>query len=176
MKRNSGALQPFALLLLLALLLPLVSLVEAHGGGTPRLVNEPAGAYWLSVWTTPDPARAGEPLHLTVGVTEPGSGREAGAPVLDADVRVALSPAEGTGAPISAVAGDGVNRLLYEADVTLPGAGLWAVQVDVDGPEGSARASFELEVAEPGGPNWLLWGGGGVLLLAALFVVAGRRR
>lgn len=176
MKRSRGALRPFTFLLLLALLFPLFSRVEAHGGGAPQLVNEPAGPYWLSVWTSPDPARAREPLHLTIGVTEPGSGREAGAPVLGADVRISLSAAEGAGMPVSATAAGGANKLLYEADVNLPEVGLWTVQVDVDGRAGQSRVSFDLEVAEAGGASWLLWGGGGVLLIAVLFVLAGRRR
>jgi hypothetical protein len=74
------------------------------------------------------------------------------------------------------VAAEGANRLLYEVDVILPEPGLWTLQVDADGPAGSASVSFDLEVDEPGGANWLLWGGGGVLLLAALFVLAARRR
>ncbi len=176
MKRPGPIVWPLAQLLCLLFLAASASWVEAHGGGTPQLVNEPGGPYWLSVWTSPDPARAEKLLHLTVGVTEPGSGREAGAPVLGADVRVSLSPADGAGPAISEAATTGANRLLYEADVTLPEPGLWTVQVDADGPEGSASVSFDLEVAEPGGANWLLWGGGGMLLLAALFMLGGRRR
>ena len=176
MKRPGVIFGLLARFLLFLLFLSFVSPVEGHGGGTPRLVNEPDGPYWLSVWTSPDPARAEEPLHVTVGVTEPGSGREAGPPVLGAEVSVTLARADESGTPITAVAAEGANRLLYEVDVILPEPGLWTLQVDADGPAGSASVSFDLEVDEPGGANWLLWGGGGVLLLAALFVLAGRRR
>ena len=97
MKRPGVIFGLLARFLLFLLFLSFVSPVEGHGGGTPRLVNEPDGPYWLSVWTSPDPARAEEPLHVTVGVTEPGSGREAGPPVLGAEVSVTLARADESG-------------------------------------------------------------------------------
>ena len=150
----------------------------AHGGGTPQLVNEPAGPYWLSVWTTPDPARVGE-FHLTLGLSEPGEGREAGAPVLGANMQVRLEPATATtGSPVTAMATNenSTNKLFYEADVTIPAEGTWQVQIQVDGPAGVGAASFPLEVGPPQTTNWLLLGGGGVLLVAALFAFLSLRR
>ena len=39
-------------------LLFIITLVaDAHGTGTPQLLNAPAGPYLLSVWTDPDPLR-----------------------------------------------------------------------------------------------------------------------
>jgi hypothetical protein len=174
MKHSGQSLRPVVFFLLGLLLLPAL-LAEAHGGGTPRLENEPAGPYWLSVWTSPDPARAGEPLHLTVGVTEPGTGQEAGAPVLGAAVALILSPVRGAAEPVTAAAADAANKLLYEADVTLPEPGRWAVQADVEGSAGRGSASFELDVEERGSVPWLLWASGGVLVLGALFLLARRR-
>jgi hypothetical protein len=175
-KLNNDVVRPSVLLLLLSLLLSLAPAAGAHGGGTPQLVNEPAGPYWLSVWTSPDPALVDEPLHLTIGVAEPGTAGEAGAPVLGAAVDLTLSPPPGTGSPVTAAATGAANRLLYDVDVTLPEPGLWTVEIGVEGPEGSSRASFDLEVAEASGPNWLLWGGGVVVVIAAIFILAGRRR
>ena len=177
MNRTAGLARPLALLLAVSLLLFLVPLAVAHGGGTPQLVNEPTGPYWLSAWTSPDPPQAGKPLHFTVGLAEPGSGREAGAPVLGAEVLVTMSPAQGMAPPVQAAAtnANAANRLLYEADLTLPETGLWSVEIGVAGGEGGGRASFQLEVVEATGTNWLLWGGSGALVIAALYFVVGRR-
>lgn len=178
MKRKAGRARQWALLLAVSLFFWLAPLAAAHGGGTPQIVHEPVGPYWLSAWTYPTPPQAGRALHITVGLAEPGAGREAGAPVLGAEVMLTLSPKEGTAAPVRAAAtsASASNRLFYEADLTLPESGSWLVQVDVAGDEGSGSASFELEVVEPGGANWLLWGGGGVLAITALYFLAGRRR
>lgn len=178
MKQPGGALRPLALLLAAGLLLLLVPLAAAHGGGTPQLVNEPVGPYWLSVWTSPEPPRAGEPLHLTLALAEPGTGREAGPPVLGATVTISLAPAQSSTAPLTVAAtnANSANRLFYEADVTPPQPGRYTVSIAVTGPDGSGSLTFDLDVSEPGGPNWFLWGGGGVLVIAALFLLAGRRR
>lgn len=178
MKQPGGFLRPLALLLAAGLLLLLVPLTAAHGGGTPQLVNEPVGPYWLSVWTSPEPPRAGEPLHLTLALAEPGTGREAGAPVLGATVTISLAAAQGSAAPLTVAAtnANSANRLFYEADVTLPQPGAWTVSIDVAGTDGGGSGSFDLEIREAGGPNWFLWGGGSVLALGALFLLAGRRR
>ena len=177
MNTTTGAARLLALLLAMSLLLVLAPLAAAHGGGVPQLVNEPTGPYWLSVWTSPDPPQAGKPLHFTVGLAEPGSGREAGAPVLGAEVLVTVSPAQGTAPPVQASAknANAANRMFYEADLTLPATGVWSVEIGVAGSEGEGSASFDLEVVEASGANWLLWGGGGVLVIAALYLVVGRR-
>lgn len=166
----------FPSVLIAALLLPAGS--AAHGGGTPRLINEPVGPYWLSVWTAPEPPRTGEPLHLTIGLSEPGTGREAGAPVLGAAVqlRLVLPGSEATPVTVNASNEKATNRLFYEADVTLPQAGTWETMVTASGPAGEGSASFVLEVVEGGGPDWLLLGGGGLLLVGALFFLLTRKR
>lgn len=178
MTRFRGFVQPLLNLLAAALFLFLVPLALSHGGGTPQLVNEPAGPYWLSVWTSPEPPKAEQPLHLTVGLAQPGTGREAGAPVLDAAVTISLARQIDTPATlrVDATRSNSANRLFYEADVTLPEPGSWAVSVSVDGPNGAGSASFEIGIAEAGGTNWLLWGGGGVLVIALIFLLAGRHR
>jgi hypothetical protein len=177
MNNTAGFARPLALLLAASLLFFLAPLVAAHGGGTPQLVNEPTGPYWLSVWTSPDPPQAGKSLHFTVGVAEPGSGREAGAPVLGTEVLVTVAPEQGTAPPVQAAAtnANAANRLFYEADLTVPETGVWSVEIGVAGREGSGSASFQLEVVEANGTNWLLWGGGGALVIAALYFVVGRR-
>jgi hypothetical protein len=184
MKQPGGYVWPFVFLALTAVILLaagqswlVVRPAAAHGGGTPQLVNEPIGPYWISLWTSPEPPRAAEPLHFTIALAEPGAGREAGAPVLGATIVLSLSRAQDERAPlrVAATNANSANRLFYEADVTLPEPGAWSASIDVDGSEGSGAVSLVLDVAEAGGPNWLLWGGGGIAVIAVLFLIAGRR-
>ncbi|MFQ5576214.1 MAG: FixH family protein [Anaerolineae bacterium] len=140
--------------------------VWAHGGGAPQLVNAPAGPYRVSVWTQPDPLRAGE-VHFTVAVTDPA----AGAPILDAGVTVTLTPLSGSGAAISSPAThrEAVNKIFYETDFELPAAGRWQVVVAVDGPRGRGQTDFEVDALPAAANRWRWWAGG---LLAALLTGA----
>lgn len=151
----------------------------AHGGGTPQLTNEDIGPYWISVWTSPNPAREGQ-LHVTVSIAEPGEGGEqqAGAPVLGAAVELILIPPSGTMDAISARATNeqSANKLYYEADVHIPVAGDWLVQIDVQGAEGSGQAQFELTVEPAQDNGWLLPGGAAFLVIAAFFFYYAARR
>lgn len=148
----------------------------AHGGGVPQLVNEVAGPYWVSVWTSPDPLRVGQ-VHFTVSVAEPGEGEEAGPPILGATVRIRLSSAEVEEA-ITTVARNeqSANRLLYEADATVPAEGPWTATVFVTGTEGSGQADFDLQIQPAPGTNWFLIGGGALLAIGVLFLVRSVRR
>jgi hypothetical protein len=148
----------------------------AHGGGTPRLTNVDAGPYWVSVWTQPDPLRVGQ-AHITVAVSEPtdtGSARrEAGLPVLDANVEVQVKPLDHAGETLAVQAThEGAsNKLFFEADVDLPEKGRWQVIVAVNGPEGAGSASFEAQVSSPSAFNWNWIGGLGLGALAGVWVV-----
>lgn len=143
-----------------------------HGGGTPQLTNEDIGPYWVSAWTSPDPVREGQ-MHLTVSIAEPGAetGQQAGAPVLGASVEVILTPRAGGFADAMAQATNeqSANKLFYEADVLVPAAGDWQVQIDVQGPEGRGVAQFDLVVLPTRGIDWLLVGGVAFLSVSVLF-------
>lgn len=136
------------LIILLALggaLLPLDA--HAHGGGVPQITGAVAGSYRLYVWTDPADPRAGDTVHVTVGVTLPAGGA-AGAeetPVTDANVTVRLAP-QGSGAPLEMSAAPG--SVYYEADTSLPHSGNWQVSVDVSGAQGNGSAGFVLPVGE----------------------------
>ena len=148
----------------------------AHGGGVPQLTNAEAGPYQVSVWTQPNPLQAGE-AHFTVSVSEPpasdaGEGR-AGSPVLGATIELQLKLAEEPEQQALAVLATheaAVNKLFYEADVELPEAGQWQVTYSVEGPAGSGSTGFEIEVVSASGVNWILFGGLGLVLLAAGWV------
>jgi hypothetical protein len=151
--------------------------VAAHGGGTPQLVNEPAGPYWISVWSAPEPVRVGA-LHLTVSVAEPGDGREAGAPILGAQVAVTATPAAGDAAVLSAQAtnAQATNRLFYEADLEVPATGAWNVQIDVSSPRGEGQVAFAVDVVAGRATNWPLIGGAGLVAVALIFALRAVRR
>ena len=117
----------------------------AHGGGTPQLTNQPAGDYLVSAWTTPDPATIGT-LHVTVALQNASSGE----PVTDADVQVVAHPLEGESAEIATAAtrDDALTPYFYEADITIPDAGLWQIELALVKAEGAAaeRLGFVLEI------------------------------
>jgi hypothetical protein len=140
---------------------------KAHGGGTPRLQNAELGAYWVSVWTQPEPLRTGQ-VHITLALSEPpppGSNQqEAGAPVLNVPLELHFQPLDQAGETVVARASheQAVNKLFYEADLVLPHAGRWAVVIQAPNRDGSpATATFQVEVVPPPliDVRWLLVGG-----------------
>ena len=151
---------------------------QAHGGGVPQLTNAEAGPYRISVWTQPDPIRVGD-FHVTVAISQapkPGaSTREAGELVLDATVQEQAEPVSQVGDTLSAPAtrDNAVNKLFYEADLTLPADGEWRVDIHVNGAAGAGSAAFEIEALPPSpfntvvGFGWPLWAGLGLVLLVA---------
>ena len=151
---------------------------QAHGGGVPQLINAEAGPYWVSVWTQPNLIRVGD-FHVTVAISEapkPGaSTREAGDLVLDATVLVQAQPVSQVGETLIAHAtrDNAVNKLFYEADLTLPADGQWQVDIQVNGAAGAGNAAFEIEALPPSAFNtlvgfgWPLWAFLGLVLLVA---------
>ncbi|MCB8918791.1 MAG: hypothetical protein H6666_12820 [Ardenticatenaceae bacterium] len=168
-------------LLLAAWLLAAPPPAGAHGGGKPQLVNSPAGPYLVSVWTNPDPLRVGT-VHFTVAVSEPPPpGAENGEIVLNAAVRVALTP-QNQPPEVRPVGGlathqGATNKLFYETDLEVPVEGAWQVAVLIDGPVGAGEAAFEIEVRPAGGSSWPILGGVAVVLVvAALLIQVSQKR
>jgi hypothetical protein len=169
---------------------------QAHGGGTLQLANAAAGSYRVSAWTEPEPPRAGT-LHLSVAVSAPRPGAaeaEAGDVVLDAAVRVQVQPLDGAGEMLTAQASrqDSANKFLYEADMELPEAGQWRVEVQVEGPAGAGVAGFDLQVLPAAQSplaattgrlaattgrlaalGWPLWAGLGLAVALGVWLVVG---
>lgn len=157
------------LVLLLALLGP--ARLLAHGGGVAQVTDAAAGPYTIFAWTSPDPWRASEAVHVTVAVTRVDAGQTF--PVTDAQVTLRLYPdAQPDQAltlqatPVSAVAAG-----FYEVDHELPHDGLWRVDVTIKGSEGSGAVSFTMQAAAAATNNWLMWAGGGALALLAVIVL-----
>jgi len=121
-------------------------------GGTLRLCQR-AGNYQVAVFTSPTPLRAG-PVDLSVLVQDPTSGECA----LGAEVRVRLTAVRsGRMLEYPATSAAATNKLFQAAVFELPEAGVWDVEVSVQGSQGPASAHFPLEAGEPL-PRWLdLW-------------------
>lgn len=174
-----------SLLALFGALLALVpALALAHGGGVPQVTAEPVGDYRLYVWTDPAAPRAGDTLHVTVGLTLAAQG-DTETPVTDAAVSLRFERESGretggaTGGEaveIDAAPGAAAGGVFYEADTVLSEGGSWRIGVKVAGAQGQGEAGFTLDVVEaPGLPwGWLL--AGAVLLAALALVWAGRGR
>lgn len=163
-RRGAALLWAGAWLLGVAALLPAPAL--AHGGGVPQVSKQQAGGYFLYVWTDPAAPRAGETLHVTVGVTLPGEG-DAEIPVTDVAVRVLLEHGEAGAVDVEAKPGAAAGGVFYEADAVMPQAGDWSVRVAVDGAQGAGSVAFVLPVAGGALLPWTWLVAAAVLLLAA---------
>lgn len=156
-------------------LLFIITLVaDAHGTGTPQLLNAPAGPYLLSVWTDPDPLRADE-AHVVVAVVEPATQEFI---VSDVVVTVRLRLLADPTVELATTAGsDDTNRLLFAAefnDQVTPGR--WQVGVSAAGARGASdEVTFEIDVAPARGFNWLWLGVGGLAAAVLLWVLASMR-
>jgi hypothetical protein len=127
--------------------------VLAHTEGKMQLSAEPAGPFKMTVFTSPDPAVAGD-IHVAALIFL----AEDASPLLDADVMVEMKPLENNGSAHSspAVLGEAENKLLFEAILDVSTPGLYLVTVSVEEGDGqSGEASFELDVTSGGGFNWL---------------------
>lgn len=150
-------------LLLFALLFVLPATTTlAHGGGTPQLIQAPAGPYEVYAWTNPTPVRVGT-LHVTVALTDPASGE----PVLDVPVEVIASPADGAPIASPATHDQATIKSYYETDLEIPSEGPWQVTISFQAPQGPGEASFDLDVQPRSFTNWLVIGIAGLVLIVA---------
>jgi hypothetical protein len=127
----------------------------AHGGGFPQLNSVEVGPYFVSAWTQPTPWRVGEPLHLTLAVTQrQANGVET--PVPDANIVVRFRPIEqaGEGFMRSALLSDAPGAAFYEADVELPAAGDWQTNVEISSSAGVESVQFTITVLPAQGIRW----------------------
>ncbi|MCB0080977.1 MAG: hypothetical protein KDE47_08615 [Caldilineaceae bacterium] len=157
----------------------------AHGGGTPQLVNSEAGPYRLFVWTQPEPLHAGD-VHVTVAVILPDSQSESqddaglnqnDLAVTDATVHVTFRlPQTSQQIAVQATLGEWTGVPYYESDVTLPAAGDWQTNIDVEGPQGKGEITFALSILPPREINWPLVAGGSFAVLVLLGLAIGWSR
>jgi hypothetical protein len=161
---NHRILPVLILMLFSSLILHPSSFARADGGAV-RLC-ERAGNYQLAVFTTPTPLRAG-PVDVSVLVQDPATGECA--PRIQVTLRL-TAQASGRVLEYPATTGAASNKLFHAAEFQLPEAGMWDVEVCVDGPLGSAGTRFQVEAGEAP-PRWQdLWPWfGWPALIVALF-------
>lgn len=159
----------------------------SHGGGTPRLTNEPVGPYRLFAWSSPEPLRAGE-IHITFAlILSPDGGKaidettlfnDLDQVVTGADIEVAFirigqdvaSAGTQDSNQISLLAQPSdINPLYYEVDTLLPASGTWEVSVAVEGDLGKGTAMFVSEVNEARLVDWKIVGGVGAAFLFLIY-------
>lgn len=126
---------------------------RAQADGGQVRVMEGRGGYRLTVFTSPNPLRAG-PTDVSVLLQDADTGEA----VSDATVTVELTPADGQPAPLRALATTdaATNKLLRAALVELPSPGRWDVCVECTTAPGRPpiAATFSMDVAPPL-PEWL---------------------
>jgi hypothetical protein len=128
--------------------------IAARGDGGVVRLRQASGPFLISVFTAPDPLRAG-PLDLSVLVQDQSSGET----VLEATVDLALQPMDRDGPPLLARATHerATNKLLQAAVMNIPAAGRWGLRVDVRRGPDEATATAELHVAPPPPRLAILW-------------------
>lgn len=155
--------------------------VSAHGGGTPRLTNEPVGPYRLYAFTDPEPWRVGQ-THVSLIVTRPtpdGDNNQLETPVTDVAITVTYVPminnaVDTSIAPIVAEAlpQDFLGTFYYEAAPNVTRQGDWQINIDVSGPEGSGSQHFPMKTLPALALNWTLIGGGAAVFVVLLILIA----
>jgi hypothetical protein len=144
--------------------LMLAPIVASADGGVMR-VREASGPFLISIFTAPDPLRAG-PLDLSVLVQD----RSAGETILDATVDLTLWPLDSDSPPLlgRATHEQAANKLLQAAVVNVPAAGRWRVRVEVRRGPDEGTVATELRVAPPRPRLAAIW----PYLLAPPFAIA----
>ncbi len=116
-------------------------------------MQQEAGALRISVFSAPEPLRAG-PADLSVLIQR----KSDGGAVLDAEVELQLAgPAPATPFAVRASRGAAANALLYAAPVELGAAGVWSLRVSVQHQREKITLAAELPVAEPPPRLLALW-------------------
>src|SRR5262245_42446291 len=139
-----------------ATLAPLVCALVAGAaradGGAIR-VQEVAGPFRITVWSAPEPLRAG-PADLSVLVQR----ADDLSPALDAEVELQLEgPLPGPPIVARATREQSTNGLLYAAPVALPAAGTWRLSAKVRRGGDAVEVGGELPVAAARPRLWSLW-------------------
>ncbi len=137
-------------------------------GGTVRL-SEMQRPYRITALTSPNPIRSG-PVEINVLVQDATTGDA----LPDSNVRLSLAPRDEPDEARFYVAHSGAttNKLFHSATFELPTAGEWTVAIEIEGPAGTARTSFDVTAGDrlPRWASfwaWFSW----PFLVVALFAV-----
>lgn len=94
-------------------------------------------------------------------------------PVIDAHVQVVLNHATSAQTlTLTATPLEFLNSFYYETDFELPEAGVWDIEIQVEGERGTGAAGFSIEALPPRPVNWTLVGGGAFTLVVAIVLWA----
>ncbi len=157
LQRGVGTRQPVLLAALLVISLAFAAGTRANGGQV-RIAAEPVGPYEVTVFTSPEPLRAGE-LDVSVLLQRPDSPQI----VEGARIEVVVTTAGGeTVGRFPATHEQATNKLYYAAKFPLEQPGLYRITVEIDGSEGDGTVGFEATVEPAAGSawwrSWWLWG------------------
>ena len=116
------------------------------GGRRIRLDEEPAGPYVVRVVTSPTPPKV-ENLYLEIRVLDAES-RDI---LTDLSVMISASSTEGEDSTIDAIATHDIAPIPdeYAAHLIIPRAGVWSINIQIDGPLGYGEVSFLERISSP---------------------------
>ena len=139
---------------------------DAFADGGRVVFMDQHGGYRISVFTSPDPLRAG-PVDISVLLQD----AKTGIPITDGHVNMSITRSRVGGRTIQALATNAAatNKLLTAATVELPEPGSWDVEVECLSDHGPAQARFTIDVGERsaeriGAWPWFSWPAGVVIL------------
>ena len=149
----------------------------ASADGGRLVLAERRDNYTISVFTSPEPLRAGS-ADISVLLQRAGAGQ----PIDDAQVFVKLTPQAGVGPAILATAtkNAATNKLLYAALVDIPEPGWWDVEISGMANKQPIQATLALEAGERLPPwltvwPWFCWPIGVVLLFGVHRLLVARK-
>jgi hypothetical protein len=132
----------------------------------------------ISVFTSPDPLRAG-PIDISVLIQD----AETGKPITNAQIIVTLTSASAPSRTIHAVATNdaATNKLLSAALVDLPASGEWSTEISCLAQHTAFQVHFTIDAGEPTLARldvwpWFTWPAGAVILFGIHRRLVWRRR
>jgi hypothetical protein len=151
---------------------------DALADGGRVVLVERHGDIEVSVFTSPNPLRAG-PVDISVLLQDAKTDQ----PVADAQVSMNLTWRDSPGRRIHAIATSAAatNKLMLSALVELPEPGWWDVEVICRAEHGAAHVQFALEAGRPLPPwlsvwPWFSWPFGAVILFGVHRLLVWRRQ
>ena len=137
-------------------------MIRAHADGGAVQFEKSAGPFVITVFTTPNPLRAG-PVDLSLLIQS----RDSQQPVLDCQAFVQLRKEGAMRIRSEATHEAAQNKLLYAAPVKVPEPGLWELEVAIQRGDDSIKVAGEISVA-PANPVLLVYWRS--LILPPLFI------
>lgn len=163
-----------ALLWLAAAAQPALASGPGTGGRTIELQDQPAGAYLVTVYSSPAPPVT-DKLYLEIRVKDAETQRV----IAGGTVMTRAEPIGFEADTVEAEATHDIAPLIIDFAAHLPVSrpGTWQITIDINGPRGTASLSFPLQINRTSQSSPLIWPAaflGAVLLVWAMIGV--RRR